>query len=160
MVTPPTLLTLVNTILILGTIILGIQTTIFQRRTSLRESLEQLDSLHPPSGAGYIGIILHDFSYIPLWKERAVLKFYVRTPDRHGKANVGQIRNTKKHIEKTYDLSVEQFLEDDIIEDTWVEDSGFYIETNTVDAVKCRTLAEDIQVDIQLADSERDELPR
>lgn len=160
MVEIATLLTLINTILIIGTIILGIQTTIFQKRTSLRESLEQIDSLYTTSGSLYIGVILHNFSYIPIFRQQAVLKFYMRTPNRQGKANVGKIRNTKEHLEETYGISVKQFSEYEIVERSWSEDSGFYIQTNTVDAVKCRALAENIQIDLQLADSDSDELPR
>lgn len=160
MVTPSTLLTVINTVLILGTIGLGVSTHIFQKRTSLRESLEQLDSLWVKHRREYIGVFLHEFSYLPLLKESAVLKFYVRSPTPEEKANVGMIKNAKKTLEEVHEVTPEDVLDNDSVIDAWADKSGFYIKTNTVDSVKCRNLAEKIQIDLELSIIDEEEIPR
>ncbi|CDK40472.1 hypothetical protein BN903_3 [Halorubrum sp. AJ67] len=159
MVAPSTLLTAFNTLLILGTIGLGISTYIFQKRTSLRESLEQLDSLWVEHRREYIGVFLHEFSYLPLLRENAVLKFYVRSPTPEEKANVGMIRNAENLIRDTFGKAPEDFLEYDRVTEAWDDESGLYLKTNTVDAVEVRQLAEQIQVDLELSIIDDDEIP-
>lgn len=160
MVAASTLLTLINTVLIIGTLYLGIQTAIFQKRTSLRESLEQLDSLYIKKRREYIGVLLHQFDYFPYRRESAVLKFYVRLPTPEEKANVGMIRNAEKTLDEVFDKTAEDFLEYDRVTEAWADESGFYIKTDTVDSVECRELAEQIQIDLELSFVDGDEIPR
>lgn len=160
MVKLSTLLTFINTVLIIGTILLGVNTYVFQKRTSLRESLEQLDSLWIEKRREYIGIFLHKFDYLPLFQERAILKFYVRKPTPGEKANVGMILNAEKTFNEVFDLPPQYFRKYDGVKNTWIDDSGLYIQTNTVNAVECRALAEEIQIDLETTLIESDELPR
>jgi hypothetical protein len=160
MVEVSTFLTFINTTLIIGTILLGVSTYVFQKRTSLRESLEQLDSLWIEKRREYIGVFLHKFNYFPLIHESAILKFYVRRPTPNEKANVGMILNAEEIFVEIYDLSPEYFRKYDCVNKAWVDNSGLYVQTNTVDAVECRTLAEKIQIDLETTLIDRDELPR
>lgn len=132
MIDPSTILTAINTVLILGTIALGVSTYIFQKRTSLRESLEQLDSLWVEHRKEYIGVFLHQFSYFPLLRDSAVLKFYVRHPTPEEKANVGMIRNAEQVLGNTFGMTPQDLLKHDQVVDAWMDNSGLFIETNTV----------------------------
>lgn len=60
----------INTILIVLTLGLGVSTHIFQVRTSLRESLEQIDSLWVFRRDEYVGVFLHSFQYLPFIKRK------------------------------------------------------------------------------------------
>lgn len=159
MVNPSTILTTINTALILGTIALGVSTYIFQKRTSLRESLEQLDSLWVEHRKEYIGVFLHQFSYIPLLESSAILKFYVRHPTPEEKANVGMIRNAETVLGDAFGMTSEDFLNYDQVVDACIDETGLYIKTNTVNSVKCRNLAEKIQIDLEMSLIDEDEIP-
>lgn len=148
-IAPSTLLTLINTFLILLTIGLGISTYVFQKRTSLRESLEQLDSLWVANRTEYIGVYLHEFDYFPSARNSAVLKFYVRRPTPEGKANVGMILNAGQTLEESYNMNPEAFESFGRVTESWADASGIYIKTNTVNSVKCRQLAEEIQMRLE-----------
>lgn len=160
MVNSSILLTAINTVLILGTIGLGISTYIFQKRTSLRESLEQLDALWVKHRREYIGVFLYEFTYVPLLRENAVLKFYVRSPTPEEKANVGMIKNAKKTIEEVHEITPQDVLGYDSVIDAWADESGFYIKTSTVDSVRCRNLAEEFQIDLEICIIDENNIPR
>ncbi|WP_154018129.1 hypothetical protein [Halorubrum sp. AJ67] len=121
--------------------------------------MEQLDSLWVEHRREYIGVFLHEFSYLPLLRENAVLKFYVRSPTPEEKANVGMIRNAENLIRDTFGKAPEDFLEYDRVTEAWDDESGLYLKTNTVDAVEVRQLAEQIQVDLELSIIDDDEIP-
>lgn len=159
-VSPSTLLTGINTILIIGTIGLGISTYVFQKRTSLRESLEQLDSLWLEHRSEYIGVFLHEFSYFPLLKNSAVLKFYVREPTPQEKANVGMIKNAARTLDEVHDMSPEDLESFGRVKEAWADASGIYIKTKTVNSVKCRQLAEEIQLRLEIEYLDEGKIPR
>lgn len=69
-------------VLLLFTTYLSIQTQIFQVRTSIRESLEQLDDYEFSHGSVKLNPILHRFKYRGRWSESEVMIKW-RTPGAH-----------------------------------------------------------------------------
>lgn len=145
---PSTWLTLLNTLLIVITILLGIQTTIFQRRTSLRESLEQLDPIE--FGSSYIGVFLYEFNYIPFLHKSVVLKIYVRDSKTRGGGRVGSIHDMQVTL-SAIRINPDYFFSYELVEDVWSDKSGLYIRCRSLDGVKCRKVAEHVLTKIQNA---------
>lgn len=59
------------------------------------------------------------------------------------------IVDAEEYFNRVVDISLSEIQESENITDAWIDKSGLYVETNTVDAVDCRQLAEEIQIRIE-----------
>lgn len=74
-------------LLLILTVYLGIQTQVFQRRTSVRESIEQLDEHTFDRSQIKLKPILHEFRYRGPWS-RTVIEIRWRTFNQQGPAGI------------------------------------------------------------------------
>lgn len=148
MVEIATALTPVNTILIIGTLLLGFYTHRFQRKTSLRESLEQLDSVWVQRRDDYIGVLLHDFDWVPLLRNESVVEFYARRMTNDEKANVGEPLDAEEVFDD-YGMTIEVLQKFDHVTDVTIEEKGVFLMLDTTDPVVCRNVVEHIQHELK-----------
>lgn len=148
--------TTLNTFLILGSIYLGYTGYIFQTRTSVRESLEQLDALEYKREK--LQPILYEFTYTPLWKSKVVvqLKSYkkgdvagVSSPTKT--LHVALHRRGYGHKDTGNTLSREDYMESiqwelnqiEGINDVKVQERDILFTILSTDAVRVRRLTEE-----------------
>lgn len=149
-------LTVINTSLILVTIYLSYQSFKFQTRTSIRESLEQLEDIdfyHEKFSP-----ILYKFDFRPVRGHRTTvqLKYYSygRNPA-SASDNQRDLFNRTFYILNDRDYSgiptkrlrqaiAEKLLEAEAVTDVWTDDTGIFLEYDTGNAVEVRRRTEAI----------------
>jgi hypothetical protein len=147
-------LTIFNTALIGVTILLSYQSFKFQSRTSVRESLEQLDDVE--FSKEKLKPILHEFIYQPIRGSRTIvqLKYY-----RFGKNPASASLSRQNLFSRTFyklngrdgsdipemrlrDAIVNKLSELDEVVNVWLEDTGIFIEFDTGNSVEVRRRTE------------------
>lgn len=149
-------LALFNTFLISVTIILSYQSIKFQSRTSIRESLEQLDDVEYSSEK--LKPILHKFAFRPLRGHQTIvqLKYYryssqPATSSQSGPHLFqGTLYSINRHVES--EIPKDEFLQAisrklstlDEVSDIWVEDTGIFLQYETGNSVEVRRRTETV----------------
>jgi hypothetical protein len=149
-------LTLLNTFLIIITILLSYNAYKFRTRASVRESLEQLDDVEFRKEK--LRPILHELDFRLIRKHRTTvhLKYYTfgREPASASLSNKNLFWRTFYQLNnKDADgIPTEQLREAiagksrelDKVEKVWIEDTGIYLQFKTGNAVQVRRWTEDV----------------